>query len=107
MKALLALLLVAGCAGTELQGRTGATREVIGKARENGAYKCAPRELAMAESHVDFAENELKEGDYYRARQELDVAELNATEALRKSPKDRCAPNVAIAIPPSEKSPTL
>jgi outer membrane protein OmpA-like peptidoglycan-associated protein len=98
MKSLcLVLVAVAGCAGAELEARSTATREVIGKARDNGAYKCAPRELAMAESHVDFAENELKEGDYYRARQELDVAEQNAAEALRKSPKDKCAPNVAIA----------
>jgi len=92
----LGLLVLGGCAGSELDGRAGVARQVIKNARDNGAYKCAPRELAMAESHVDFAENELKEGDYYRARQELDVAEENANEALRKSPKDKCAPNVAI-----------
>jgi outer membrane protein OmpA-like peptidoglycan-associated protein len=92
-----AAALFAGCAGTEIDSRTEAARDVIKRARENGAYKCAPHELAMAESHADFAENELHEGDYYRARQELDVAEQNANEALRKSPKDKCAPGVAIA----------
>jgi outer membrane protein OmpA-like peptidoglycan-associated protein len=94
---LLFTLLSVGCAGAELDSRTLSTRDVIQRARANGAYRCAPRELAMAESHVEFAENELKEGDYYRARQELDTAETNAHEALRKSPKDKCAPDVAIA----------
>ena len=88
---LLALSLVA-CAGVELRGRVNTTRDLAKKARDNGAYYCAPHELAMAESHVDMAYTELDEGDYYRARQELDVADFNAKEALRKSPKDRCAP---------------
>jgi outer membrane protein OmpA-like peptidoglycan-associated protein len=94
----LCLLLLGGCAGTELRGRSGALREVIKKAWENGAYRCAPRELAMAETHTAFAENELDEGDYYRARQELDIADTNAQEAIRKSPRDRCAPTVAMAV---------
>ena len=93
--------LVAGCAGAELRGRTSSLREVIKKAWDNGAYRCAPRELAMAESHTAFAEQELDEGDYYRARQELDVADRNAHEALRKSPREKCAPLVAMA-PPQE-----
>ena len=91
-----------GCAGSELATRATGARATIQKARDSGAYKCAPRELAMAESHVDFAETELGEGDYYRARQELDVAETNAAEALRKSPKDKCAPTVAIGCKDSD-----
>src|SRR6185503_16622744 len=97
------LLLLAGCAGAELRGRTDALREVIKKAWDNGAYRCAPVELAMAESHTAFAEQELNEGDYYRARQELDIADTNAQEAIRKSPKDRCAPAVAMATPQEMK----
>jgi len=101
MRPALLLVLLAGCAGAELRGRTGALREVIKKAWDNGAYRCAPRELAMAESHTDFAEQELDEGDYYRARQELDVADINAQEAIRKSPREKCAPLVAM-VPPTE-----
>jgi outer membrane protein OmpA-like peptidoglycan-associated protein len=89
------LVLVTACAGAELRGRTGAVREVIQKARDNGAYRCAPRELAMAQSHADFADEELDQGDYYRARQELDIADRNAQEAIRKSPRDKCAPQIA------------
>jgi OOP family OmpA-OmpF porin len=92
----LAVLVLSACGGSELRGRADALHDVIQKARDNGAYKCAPAELARAESHVQFAELELDEGDYYRAKQELEVADVNANEAVRKSPKDRCAPQVAI-----------
>jgi outer membrane protein OmpA-like peptidoglycan-associated protein len=95
---LVSVLVLTGCAGAELRGRAGALKEVIKKARDNGAYRCAPRELAMAESHTAFAENELDEGDYYRARQELDIADVNAHEAIRKSPPDRCQPTVAMNV---------
>jgi outer membrane protein OmpA-like peptidoglycan-associated protein len=44
----------------------------------------------MAESHHSFALTEYSEGDYYRAKQELAVAEANANEALRMSPIGRC-----------------
>ena len=101
MRPAILLVLVAGCAGAELRGRTDALREVIKKAWDNGAYRCAPRELAMAESHTAFAEQELDEGDYYRARQEIDIADTNAQEAIRKSPREKCAPLVAMA-PPTE-----
>jgi len=95
--ALSALALAGACAGAELEGRASALRGVIKTAWDNGAYKCAPRELALAESHTAFAEQELDEGDYYRARQELDVADVNAREAIRLSPKEKCNPNVAVA----------
>jgi OmpA-OmpF porin, OOP family len=97
------LCLATGCIGAELKGRTGAVREVVKKAWENGAYRCAPRELALAESHVAFAEEELRQGDYYRARQELDIADTNAQEAIRKSPRERCALTVAMATPQEAK----
>jgi OmpA-OmpF porin, OOP family len=94
-----ALVLLVGCGGSELAGRVEALHGVIQKARDNGAYKCAPEELARAESHTAFAELELDEGDYYRAKQEVEVADQNANEAVRKSPKDKCAPQVAIVEP--------
>lgn len=96
---ILATLAASGvwaCGGSQLEERTSSLHDVIKRARDNGAYKCAPRELALAESHTAFAELELDQGDYYRARQELDIAEDNAQKAIEKSPKERCAPNVAV-----------
>ncbi|HEY4224022.1 MAG TPA: OmpA family protein [Myxococcota bacterium] len=76
--------------GPGLQVQADAARNDIDKARKSGAYQCAPRELAMAETSVDFAENELAEGDFIRAQQHIDVAVVNANAALANS-KD-CAP---------------
>jgi OmpA-OmpF porin, OOP family len=84
------LLLVAACAGSTVRTQTTATDGLIATARDNGAQKCAPIELAMAESHNDYAQHALDEGNYYDARHEADIAQTNAQSAIDKSPKDRC-----------------
>ena len=56
-----------------------------------GAYYCAPRELALARAHLEFARVELTQGDPARAQDHLAEAELNARAAERLSPRDRCA----------------
>ena len=88
------LVTVVACAGTALKQRSRSARDLAATAKENGAMRCAPVELAMAESHLDFADQELSEGRYYAARSELEIAEANAQLALRKSPKEKCAPKV-------------
>jgi OOP family OmpA-OmpF porin len=87
---LLAALGVAGCAGTQLESNVHEVRSIAKEARENGAYKCAPRELALAETNVEFAQRELDQGDYFRARDHMQVADRNAREAYRLSPRDKC-----------------
>jgi outer membrane protein OmpA-like peptidoglycan-associated protein len=93
------LALACGCGGSALKAQAGAIGEVIANARENGAERCAPVELAMAESHHDFALQELSEGNYFQARSELRVAEDNANRALSKSPRQRCNPGTRVATP--------
>jgi OOP family OmpA-OmpF porin len=93
----LALAGLAGCAGSAVRSKTAATAKVIETARDNGAQRCAPVELAMAESHNDFANHALDEGNYYEARHEADVASINAQRAVEKSPRDRCVPRAAVA----------
>jgi outer membrane protein OmpA-like peptidoglycan-associated protein len=85
-----ALAALAGCAGAELDQRARALRGTIKTARANGAYRCAPRELAVAEARSEFAERSLAAGDYFGARDHLEVAEASAQQALRGSPADRC-----------------
>jgi OmpA-OmpF porin, OOP family len=82
--------LAIGCAGSSIRDKTGATGGVIEEARKNGAQRCAPVELAMAESHNDFANHALDEGNYFEARREADVAATNAQLAFDKSPKEKC-----------------
>jgi outer membrane protein OmpA-like peptidoglycan-associated protein len=94
----LLLLALAGCAGTELRERTATVDQQITTARDNGAVRCAPVELAMAESHNEFAKTELDQGHYRPAKDELAVAEENAKAAVEKSPRDRCVPKQAPVI---------
>ena len=94
-RALAVLLLVgatAGCAGVQMRDNLRQVRAIAREARENGAYKCAPRELALADTNVEFVDRELNQGDYFRARDHLRVADHNAREAYRLSPRERCVP---------------
>ncbi len=86
-----------GCAGIQLEGNARQVRAIAKEARDNGAYRCAPRELALADANLDFAQGELDQGDYFRAREHLQLADKNAREAYRMSPRDRC---VAKPAPP-------
>ena len=90
------------CSGAKLKTRASAIDEVIQSARKNGAQKCAPIQLAMAESHHTFALTEWSEGDYFRAKQELAIAEANANEALRMSPIGRCVKKKKVPKPTND-----
>jgi outer membrane protein OmpA-like peptidoglycan-associated protein len=100
--AALALVAVTSCAGSALKDRTRSVDTLIAEARDNGAIRCAPVELAMAESHNEFAQTELRQGHFYPARTELEVAETNAKAAVAKSPKDRCNPSAPIVKGPGD-----
>ena len=91
-RAVAILAIVCGCAGSRVRMQTSATGGLIATARDHGAQRCAPVELAMAESHNDFASHALDEGNYREAKHEAEVAETNAQLAIEKSPKERCAP---------------
>jgi outer membrane protein OmpA-like peptidoglycan-associated protein len=86
-----ALALGTGCAG-QLRARSRNVAETIELARSHGAYKCAPHELAMAVSHNDFARTELDAGDYWKALDEVEIADDNAKLALAHSPPEKCVP---------------
>jgi OOP family OmpA-OmpF porin len=83
-------LVLGACPGTVVRSQTTATDGLIATARDDGAQKCAPVELAMAETHNDFAQHALDEGNYQDAKHEAQVAEANAQAAIAKSPKERC-----------------
>ncbi|MBS1120224.1 MAG: OmpA/MotB domain protein [Deltaproteobacteria bacterium] len=72
-------------------------------ARDNGAQRCAPVELAMAESHNDFASHSLDEGNYYEARHDAEIAEANARKAIEKSPKQKCVDRDATPAGPGDQ----
>jgi OmpA-OmpF porin, OOP family len=90
-------VVLAGCAGQQVRMQTASTEGLLVTARDNGAIKCAPIELALAESNNDFAVHALDEGNYYDARRAARVAETNARLAIEKSPRDKC---VDAKLPP-------
>ena len=98
----LAVAALAGCPGSKLRNETTTIAGLIATARESGAERCAPVELAMAESHNDFARHALDEGNYQDARRESLVAETNAQLAIEKSPAARCADKGATPAPPGD-----
>jgi len=102
--AALVLLAVAGgsaCGAAAQSGKLEGLKQTIAQAKSNGALRCAPRELAMAESHTRFAELELSQGSIVRADEHLSIAIPNAHAALDLSPPERCSDRpVVIAKPP-------
>lgn len=101
--ALMAATILGGCSrAATLSGRIRGLREVVEQAERNGAYHCAPRELAIARANIEFAETEMAQGNMDRAEQHFALAEPNARAAFRLSPATRCAPEEA---PPPEPAP--
>jgi OmpA-OmpF porin, OOP family len=88
----LAILTLASCAGSTVRAKTKTTAELIATARDDGAQRCAPVELATAESSNDFATHALDEGNYFDAHARAEVAAKNAQLAIDRSPKDKCNP---------------
>lgn len=101
-----AVTAVSGCPqSTALRGRISATEDLLRQAEQNGAYRCAPRELALGRAHLRFAAIELDEGNFNRASEHFEIAEPNAQAALRLSPPERCAPRGVVVERPAAPPP--
>jgi outer membrane protein OmpA-like peptidoglycan-associated protein len=74
-----------------MQGEIEGLSKIASQAERNGAIRCAPRELAMAKSHLEFATIEIGQGDFLRAKQHLELARPNAHAAYDLSPPAKCA----------------
>lgn len=88
----LMLLLVSCGAASSLKGNLRGVKDIVDQAEANGAYTCAPVQLAMAKSHLRFAWLELEEGYMSRAKKHYAIAKVNAEEAYKLSPPEKCAP---------------
>lgn len=74
-----------------MRGEIEGLHKVAAQAERNGALRCAPRELALAKSNLEFAEVELDQGFLFRAKEHLDLAQANAHAAYDLSPPQKCA----------------
>ena len=92
---------VIGCT-SPMRGRISGLRDVVAEADRNGARTCAPRELAMAVTHLEFADAELTQGQPGRAEEHLRIAEPNAQAAFHLSPPERCLVTEEAPPPPPQ-----
>jgi OOP family OmpA-OmpF porin len=96
-----AATLICGCSqGPALRGRIRGLTNTVEDAVKNGAMRCAPRELAIAKSNLEFAEIDLNQGKRSSAEAHLAKAEPNARAAFANSPPDRCTSREFVEIEP-------
>src|SRR6187401_2679757 len=88
----LACLLVASACGKApaMRGQIAGLEKIVEQAERNGARRCAPRELAIARSQLEFAAIELDQGFASKAQAHLAKAEPNARAAEQLSPPESC-----------------
>ncbi|MCC6214575.1 MAG: OmpA family protein [Polyangiaceae bacterium] len=87
------LALAVSCAqAPKLRGQIEGLEQITKQAAKNGAVRCAPRELATAQSHLKFARIELEQGFISKVKKHLWLAEPNAHAAYFLSPPQYCAP---------------
>ena len=85
-----ALALCSCVTGPALRERSRAVADELVQARKQNAAQCAPREMAVAEANLKFAQLELDQGDSFRADDHLSLASKNARAALSQSKE--CGP---------------
>jgi OOP family OmpA-OmpF porin len=90
---LLALSLsLSGCAGQQLEGKVAGIQTRLQDAIGNGSKKigCAPKETALAEANIKFAEEALKMGEYFRGKEHVILAGKYTEIANLKTDPVRC-----------------
>ena len=86
------LLLISGCAGEALWGEVAGIQSNLQRAIAGGskANTCAPKETAMAEANIKFAEDALTMGEYSRGRNHVKQAHSYTDLALKKTDPETC-----------------
>lgn len=101
------LLLVAGSfscvAGAKLREDAKLIEKKVANARERGAYRCAPDQLARAEANLEFLKYELDQGDYPRAERHHRAALENINRAIEITDPAECAEKRVLIITPTDR----
>jgi OmpA-OmpF porin, OOP family len=89
-----------GCAETaRLKGGIESAQSRLEQVERNGAYTCAPKNLALAKANLNFAQLEIDEGMSSRAHEHYDIAMKNLEIAEANSPPEKCA-GLAVVVAP-------
>jgi OOP family OmpA-OmpF porin len=92
---------LSGCAETaRLKGGIESAQSRVEQVERNGAYTCAPKELALAKSNLKFATLEISEGLSSRARDHYTVAMENLETAEANTPPEKCAGLAVVVAAP-------
>jgi len=95
-----AVMILGASCGSPLEGKADAIRKIIRLARKNGAYRCQPKHLTLAEANLRFGLDRLSQGYYHEGRRFLLLSQDHAQKAFDGSPPERCAKRVVLAPPP-------
>jgi OmpA-OmpF porin, OOP family len=97
-------LMLASCAqAPRLRGQIAGLDKIVEQAERNGAIRCAPRELAIARSQLQFASIELDQGFVSKAQAHIWKAEPNAHAADFLSPPQYCAVRGFVEAAPGDR----
>jgi len=89
---LAAIAILGSCSQvSQMRGEIDGLAQLADRAEKNGAMRCAPRELALAKSHLKFATIEIDQGFFPRASDHLQIAQANAHAAYDLSPPQKCS----------------
>lgn len=84
--------------GAKLREDAKLIEEKIQVARDRGAYRCAPKQLALAEANVEFLTYELNEGDFRQAGWHHRKALENIEAALEITDPNECADKTVVIV---------
>lgn len=101
------LLASGGCkATTEMRQSLTSWREKLNSVRAD-AYRCAPRELAIADTAIEFTGGELDQGDMLRAKAHYREAEEYYASTMKTATSQACKPPPppVYVPPPTPKDP--
>ena len=96
---LVAATLLPACIGQKLLGEVEGTQTTLQRAIRDGSKSihCAPKETAIAEANIKFAQDALAIGEYYRGKQHAETAEYYTQRARELTDPKRCR-DKAIAV---------
>jgi len=89
--------------GAKLREDAKLIEKKIANAREAGSYRCAPKQLAKAEAHLEFLRYELDMGDFRRAQRHRRAALENITRALEITDPNECAEKRVLIMTPTDR----
>ena len=95
-----------GCAGEKLKGDASGIQTKLQRAIRDGSKTigCAPKETALAEANIKFAEDALIMGEFYRGKEHVELADIYTKLAIAKTDPVKCRDPGQVAPTPGDIS---